>query len=69
MDSANTSEVEMINLISFIEEVLERYGRLDLLKIDIEGAEVKILEELDRKDLLDSIGLTIAELHDARFPD
>lgn len=69
MDTANTSEVEMINLISFIEGVLGMYGRLDLLKIDIEGAEVEILEELDHKNLLDSIGLTIAELHEARFPD
>lgn len=68
MDTANTIEVPVINFIEFVEGILVGNGTISILKLDVEGMEVPILEELERKNLFGKIEFTIAELHPRRFP-
>ena len=41
---------------------------LAFLKLDIEGAELALLDRLDRDGLLHHIRLTVAETHEGKFP-
>ena len=59
-------EVRQINFISYLENLDEDIG---ILKIDIEGAEVELLEALfDRPDSLKRIHHIFAETHETRIP-
>lgn len=69
MDIENTVRVPVVDLLASPEAEIETYGRIALVKLDIEGMEVPILREMDRRSLFDHIDLTIAELHPWRFPD
>jgi hypothetical protein len=68
MDTANTIEVPVINFIEFVEGILVDNGNISILKLDVDGMEVPILEGLERKNLFEKIEFTIAELHLRRFP-
>ena len=59
-------EVRQINFISYLENLDEDIG---ILKIDIEGAEVELLEALfDRPDILKRVHYIFAETHERRIP-
>ena len=59
-------EVRQINFIRYLEDLNEDIG---VIKIDIEGAEVDLLESLfDRPDILKRIGYIFAETHETRIP-
>ena len=59
-------EVRQIDFIGYLEDLDERIG---LLKVDIEGAEVDLLEALfDRPDILKRIDFIFAETHETRIP-
>ena len=59
-------EVRQIDFIGYLEKLDEDIG---LLKIDIEGAEVDLLERLfDRSDILGRIDHIFAETHETRMP-
>ena len=59
-------EVWQIDFIRYLEELDEHIG---ILKMDIEGAEVELLEALfDRPDLLKRIDQIYAETHESRIP-
>jgi FkbM family methyltransferase len=58
-------EVEMIDLCTFIEK-LDR--RVAILKMDIEGAEVPVIESLMKRQAIDKIDLLVAEAHGDRIP-
>ena len=59
-------EVRQIDFINFLENLNEDIG---VLKIDIEGAEVDLLESLfDRPDVLARIDHIFAETHEKRIP-
>ena len=60
-------EVRQIDFINYLEELDEKIG---VLKIDIEGAEVDLLESLfDRSDLLERIDHIFAETHERHIPE
>jgi len=61
----NFVEVEQIDFINFIEG-LERPAKL--IKIDIEGAEVPLLEEMIVAGTMDHVGLVFVETHETRIP-
>jgi len=62
----NTVEVRQIDFIRYLEDIGEEIG---ILKIDIEGAEVDLLEALfDRSDILNRINHIFAETHEGRIP-
>ena len=64
---ASAVEVRQMDFISFLEELGEDIG---LLKIDIEGAEIGLLEALlDRPDIMMRIKYILAETHESRIPD
>lgn len=50
-----------------VPELLERYGRIDVLKVDIEGAE-KALFERGAEAWLDQVGTLVVETHDHFCP-
>ena len=55
-------EVRQVDFIGYLDDLDEDIG---VLKIDIEGAEIDILEALfDRPDLLERIDFIFAEMHD-----
>ena len=59
-------EVRQINFISYLENLDEDIG---ILKIDIEGAEVELLEALfDRPEILKRVHHIFAETHERRIP-
>ena len=68
-DYLNTEEgieVRQVNFIRYLEELRENIG---VLKIDIEGAEIELLEALfDRPELLDRIDYIFAETHEEAMP-
>ena len=59
-------EVRQIDFVRYLDELDRKVG---ILKIDIEGAEVDLLEALfDRPDLLERIGHIFAETHETGIP-
>lgn len=62
-------EVTLISLPDFIRTTLSEYGEIAFLKMDVEGAELELLEALDSQNLFTDIRLTVAETHEHKFPD
>lgn len=60
-------DVAMIDFPAFVQDLVARHGRVAFLKMDIEGAELDLLEEMDRQDLFKGIALTVAETHEKKF--
>ena len=59
-------EVRQINFVSYLENLDEDIG---ILKIDIEGAEVELLEALfDKPDSLKRVHHIFAETHETKIP-
>jgi FkbM family methyltransferase len=64
VDKGRSVEVEIIDLTEFIENL----GReIDLLKIDIEGAECELLEKFIEKKLYKKVRMTLVETHDSKI--
>jgi FkbM family methyltransferase len=53
--------VEIIDFVAFVEQLGERIG---ILKMDIEGSEVDILDALINRGLLSKIDFTVVETHE-----
>lgn len=66
-DHENTIEVELVNLIDVIKGFTREHGEIAFLKMDIEGAELDLLEKMDSENLFDNIRLTVAETHEKKF--
>ena len=64
-DSAVT--VPLISLFDFIDDLTREHGEIAFLKMDIEGAELEILEQMHERGLFDRIRLTVAETHENKF--
>jgi FkbM family methyltransferase len=66
IDESNSFRTQQIDLLAFIRALP---SNVELLKLDIEGQEVPILEALLKdKTLMDKIGLIFAETHENRIP-
>ena len=64
--SEGAVKVRQIDFIGYLENLNEEIG---ILKIDIEGAEVDLLEALlDRPDIMERINNIFAETHESRIP-
>lgn len=65
VNTSRSVEVEIIDLTEFIENL----GKpIDLLKIDIEGAECELLEKFIAKELYKKVKITLVETHDSKIP-
>ena len=58
-------EVDVVPLADYIAQ----FGHVRILKLDIEGAEVDVLDDLLNKDLLRCVDLTLVETHEEWIPN
>ena len=68
MAGAEIVEVTVIDLPAFLRDLIARHGEIALVKLDIEGAELAILEAMLAERLFDRIRLTLVETHERLFP-
>lgn len=69
IDAANAVEVPLIDFPTWLRDQLARRGQIAFVKMDIEGAELEILEEMLRQDLFTDIRGLVAETHERKFKD
>jgi len=62
-------EVEVIALPDFIRDQAATHGEIAFLKMDIEGAELELLEHMQAEGMFDLVRLTVAETHESKFAD
>lgn len=62
-------DVALIDFPAFLQGLVAQHGQIALLKMDIEGAELDLLEAMERQDLFAPIRLTVAETHERKFKD
>lgn len=64
IDTESYINVETISLSRLVME----FGYVDLVKMDIEGAEIDVIEDLIETGAMDHIGLMFVETHEDRVP-
>lgn len=62
-------DVKLMNLPAFIKEETKNGEEIAFLKMDIEGAELDLLEHMQATKLFDVIRLTVAETHEHKFKE
>lgn len=62
-------EVEVIDFVAFLRSLVAKSGPVALVKMDIEGAELALLGEMDKAGLLADIRCLVAETHERKFKD
>ena len=67
IDEADGIEVEVISMPDFINDLHAKSGEIAFLKMDIEGAELDLLEAMRDQGLFDKVTLTVAETHEKKF--
>jgi FkbM family methyltransferase len=65
INTENSIEIETVDLDSFITN-LDR--KVDILKMDVEGAEIEILKKLIKNETYKNIGLILVETHETKIP-
>lgn len=68
-DAEQATEVQVADFPAFLSGLIDRHGRVAFLKVDIEGAEIALLDALLAADLLPKVGLTVVETHRWLLPD
>lgn len=69
IDAASAIDVPLIDFPSFLKEQTATRAEISFIKMDIEGAELDILERLDSDGLFDRIRVLVAETHERKFRD
>lgn len=67
MDAGSGIDVEVIDFPAFVTSLLQTHPKIAFLKMDIEGAELDVLETMEEQGLFDKITLTVAETHEKKF--
>ncbi len=67
IDESTAIPVQVIDLPAFIENEFAQGRRISFLKLDIEGAEIDVVNALEDRGLLARIGFTVVETHEAKF--
>jgi FkbM family methyltransferase len=68
-ESAGGIAVEMVDLPATLRALAAAHGEIAFLKLDIEGAELEVLERMLEEDLFALVRLTVAETHEKKFRD
>ena len=63
IDASNGREVEIVDLTEFIENL----HTVDLIKIDIEGAEIQVLKKIIRNEIYKKTGEIFVETHENKI--
>lgn len=62
-------EVEIIDFCEFLQKLISKHGKITLIKLDIEGAEFEILEQIIHQKLYKHVEYIMAETHERAFSD
>ncbi len=68
-DDADSVEVELLDFMAHLDREIDNRGEIAFLKMDIEGAELEILEAMEKKGTFEAVRCTVAETHENKFPD
>ncbi|MCF1708449.1 FkbM family methyltransferase [Tabrizicola sp. J26] len=69
IDEAGGVNVPLLDFPEFLKGLFAEGREVAFLKMDIEGAELDLLEALDRDGLLERVRVLVAETHERKFPD
>lgn len=69
IDADNAVDVPLIDFPAYIADRLKDRPEIAFIKMDIEGAELDILEAMDRDALFDRVRVLVAETHERKFRD
>lgn len=69
VDAANAVEVPLIDFPAVVRTEVAARGQIAFVKMDIEGAELEILEVMDREGLFENIRGLVAETHERKFKE
>lgn len=64
---ADGIDVALIDFPQFLRGLIAEHGRVAFVKMDIEGAELDLLEKMLADRLFDQVQLTVAETHERKF--
>lgn len=67
MEEGAAVEVAVIDFPAFLRGLVAEHGHIAFVKVDIEGAELDLLEAMEGTDLFDHIQLLVAETHEKKF--
>ena len=59
----------LLDFPTLVRDFVAQRGEIAFVKMDIEGAELEILEVMDREDLFTSIRALVAETHERKFKE
>lgn len=65
IDSNNYIEIETIDLSEFINSI---QGQIAVVKMDIEGAEIEVMEKLIKNETYKKVDLFLVETHETKIP-
>lgn len=69
IDAENAIEVPLIDFPSWVADQVKVRGEVAFIKMDIEGAELDILEKMDAEQLFQNVRCLVAETHERKFKD
>ena len=69
IDVDNSVEVPLIDFPSWVEAQVKARGEVAFVKMDIEGAELDILEKMHAEQLFTNVRCLVAETHERKFKD
>lgn len=69
IDEKDTIDVKLMNFPAFIDELTKGGKEIAFLKMDIEGAELDLLEHMQTSGQFGVIRLTVAETHEHKFKE
>ena len=69
IDAENSVEVPLIDFPSWVRDKVAARGEIAFVKMDIEGAELDILEKMDSEQLFQNVRCLVAETHERKFKD
>lgn len=65
VDTQRTQDIEVIDLVAFLQEQKQK---VDLIKLDIEGAEIEILKKIIATDTHQLFNRMYVETHETKIP-
>lgn len=69
IDAENSVEVPLIDFPGWVKDKIATLGEIAFIKMDIEGAELDILEKMDSEQLFANVRCLVAETHERKFKD
>lgn len=69
IDAGNSVEVPVLDFPKLIRDMAAERGEVAFVKMDIEGAELEILETMQREALFGHVRCLVAETHERKFKD